>query len=113
MLRKNEQRDCLTRTVGSVQGGVADAAEPRVLRWPGTSRVHHQESTMSPPHPTPKCTGVWQRERYDTHVFWRCNTCRALTPASTEMNWAIVRERVLGRELDQLTREGRKLLDRP
>ena len=88
-----------------------DTAGLRVLGWHGTSHIRYFSSPMRLPHRTPKCTGVWQRERYGTHVFWRCDTCRALTPASEEMNRAVIRERVLGRELDQLTREGRRLLD--
>ena len=63
-------------------------------------------------HRTAQCTGVWRREHHDSLMFWRCDACRALAASSKEVNRAVIQENVLGRELDRLAGQGRKLLDR-
>ena len=62
-------------------------------------------------HRTAHCTGVWRREQSDSLMFWRCDSCRALAASSKEVNRAVIQERVLGRELEQLAGQGRRLLE--
>ena len=66
---------------------------------------------MRLPHRTPKCTGAWFWDCHGTLVYWRCDTCRALAYPSVEINRAITREHLLGREIVRLAAEGRELLE--
>ena len=62
------------------------------------------------PHQTQECTGTWSRERHALRSYWRCDTCHALAEATLWMDKAAVRENLLGHQLHQLAKEGKKLL---
>ena len=82
------------------------------LAWiPSTDFAQRPETYVISLHRTAQCTGVWRREHSDSLMFWRCDTCRALAASSKEVNRAVIQENVLGRELEQLAAEGRRLLE--
>lgn len=61
-------------------------------------------------HRTEPCTGTWRRE---AGRVWRCGGCRAIAPASAEVDPLVGLELASGWLLRVLTAEGRALLGDP
>ena len=62
-------------------------------------------------HDSPECTGHWDCRTTGYRMYWRCSLCGAIGRDSVENHEAAIRENIMGNTLDQLTREGRKILD--
>ena len=66
---------------------------------------------MSLTHKYPECTGRWSFRSVNGTPYWKCDRCGAIGYA-TDVNRAVaVEENLAGIRLEQLTREGRKLLE--
>ena len=62
-------------------------------------------------HDSPDCTGNWDARTRGYRMYWRCSLCGAVGRDSIENREAAILENLMGNTLDQLTREGRKLLE--
>ena len=62
-------------------------------------------------HKFPQCTGRWELETAAVRLYWICTGCGAVGSDTTENLEAAVLENGISVQLQQLTREGRKLLD--
>ena len=67
---------------------------------------------MSLSHNVPDCTGAWAPRQISSVMFWQCDQCDAVGSDCMENHEAAIRENLAGNMLDQLTREGQKLLDK-
>ena len=63
-------------------------------------------------HDSPDCTGRWAARAKGGKLYWRCDGCGAVGYDTTNNHDAAIQENLLGNTLDQLTKEGRRLLDR-
>ena len=61
-------------------------------------------------HSSPDCTGTWGVRTIGGGSCWRCNVCLAVGHPSAANEAASV-ENAAGKTLEQLTREGRELLE--
>ena len=66
---------------------------------------------MSLSHSSPECTGRWGVHTIYLASYWECDRCGAIGDASVQTYAKAVHENLLGDRLDQLTREGRELLE--
>ena len=66
---------------------------------------------MSLSHHSPDCTGSWGVRTIYLASYWRCDGCGAIGDASVQNYARAIHEHLLGKRLDQLTKEGRKLLE--
>ena len=62
-------------------------------------------------HDFPDCTGRWRVRTIGDKACWRCDVCAAVGYMTIANHEAAVLENLLGRELDQLTSEGRRILE--
>ena len=62
-------------------------------------------------HDSPHCTGSWDARTTGYRIYWRCSVCGAIGRDSVKNHEAAIQENLMGNTLDQLTREGRKLLE--
>ncbi len=65
---------------------------------------------MSLHHNHPDCTGEWGVRHRGGGQDWVCDRCGAVGHMSEATNSEAILENVRGTELEQLTKEGRKLL---
>ena len=63
-------------------------------------------------HHTPDCTGRWGAELHAHQIVWVCSHCGAAGRDTEENHVTVIRENTLSLRLQQLTGDGRKLLDR-
>ena len=66
---------------------------------------------MSLSHDSPECTGCWGVRTIGGKNYWRCEVCGAIGYMVEADHGAAIQENLMGNTLDQLTREGRELLD--
>ena len=62
-------------------------------------------------HDSPECTGHWDARTTGYRIYWRCSLCGAVGRDSTANHEAAIRENLMGNTLEQLTKEGRRLLE--
>ena len=66
---------------------------------------------MSLSHDTPDCTGRWGVRTIGGQSYWRCEDCGAIGYMIDANHETAIGENLAGSTLDQLTKEGRKLLE--
>ena len=66
---------------------------------------------MNLSHDSPDCTGVWDARITAGVMFWKCSECGAIGSDCMANHEAAIGENLAGNTLDQLTREGQKLLE--
>ena len=66
---------------------------------------------MSLSHYTPECTGFWGVITAGGNVYWFCSRCGASGDNCVATREAAIRENRMGDRLEQLTKEGRNLLE--
>ena len=66
---------------------------------------------MSLSHESPDCTGRWDVRTIGGHSYWLCEVCGATGYGTMADRKAAIRENLMGNTLDQLTKEGRELLE--
>ena len=66
---------------------------------------------MSRSHESPDCTGTWDVRTIGGQSYWLCEVCGATGYGTMADRKAANRENLMGTTLDQLTREGRRLLE--
>ena len=62
-------------------------------------------------HSSPDCTGRWGVRTISDRSYWKCDVCLAIGYATIRNHEAAVLETIMGNTLDQLTKEGRKMLE--
>ena len=67
---------------------------------------------MSLSHNPSDCTGCWGAGHIGSVVFWQCDRCGAMRYDTAQNHIEAIQENLAGEQLDQLSRDGRKLLDR-
>ena len=64
-------------------------------------------------HDSPECTGRWGVRQLAGKSVWKCDGCGELGAITLQNHASAIRENLMGNTLDQLTSDGRELLDRP
>ena len=62
-------------------------------------------------HSSPDCTGRWGVRTIAGGSYWKCDLCGEIGYATVANHEAAVLENLMGNTLDQLTKEGRELLE--
>ena len=66
---------------------------------------------MTLSHDSPERTGRWGVRTIYGGSYWKCDRCGEIAYPSPANHEAAIQENLMGNTLEQLTREGRKLLD--
>ena len=66
---------------------------------------------MSLSHFSPDCTGRWGVRTIGGQNYWRCGECGAIGYMTNPNHDTAIAENLAGPTLDQLAKEGRKLLE--
>ena len=66
---------------------------------------------MSLSHNFAECTGRWGVRPFGGQNYWRCEVCGAIGYMIDANHETVIGENLAGSTLDQLARDGRKLLD--
>ena len=67
--------------------------------------------SVSLAHNSPECVGRWGVRTIGGQNYWRCEACGAIGYMINANHETAIRENLAGSTLDQLTREGRELLE--
>ena len=62
-------------------------------------------------HSSPDCAGTWGIRTVNGGSYWKCDLCVEIDYPSPAIHAAAIRENSMGNTLEQLTTEGRKLLE--
>ena len=62
-------------------------------------------------HSSPNCTGRWGVRTVSDRSYWKCDCCGSIGYPSAVNHEAAIQENAAGNTLDQLTKDGRELLE--